>query len=86
VQRQMFSNEVWAMGGAHITSYITQLKDGSERYLPECLTHKYRKQPAWMFHRSIINGKKGPAIFWEKKWGSMDSFGYDYYILSRIEE
>jgi hypothetical protein len=51
------------MGGAYITSYVTQLNDGSERYLPECLTYKYRKLPIWMFHGSIVNGKKGPAIF-----------------------
>ena len=63
VQRQMFTDEVWAMGGAHTTSFVTVLADGSERYLPECLQHKYSKQPAWMFHGSIVNGRKGPAIF-----------------------
>jgi hypothetical protein len=39
-----------------------------------------------MFYGLIVNGKKGLVIFWEKKWGLMDSFRYDYYILSRIKE
>lgn len=38
-----------------------------------------------MFHGNIIMGGKGPAIFWEKEWGSMDSFMYDAIILEKIE-
>ena len=37
VQRVCFTNEVWAMGGAYTTSYVTVLEDGSDRYKPECL-------------------------------------------------
>ena len=39
----MFTDELWANGGAHTTSYVTVNEDGSDRYLPECLQHKYRK-------------------------------------------
>ena len=63
VQRICFTDEVWAMGGAHTDSYVTVLEDGSDRYLPENLTHKYSKAPAWMFHGAIVDGKKGPGIF-----------------------
>jgi transposase len=86
VQRQMFTDEVWAMGGAHTTSFVTVLANGSESYLPECLQHKHSKAPAWMFHGSIVNGTKGLVIFWEKKWGSINSTKYNEYILSRIAE
>jgi hypothetical protein len=85
VQRQMFSDEVWAMGGAHTESWVTVKEDGSDRYWPENLQHKYSKAPAWMFHGTIINGKKGPAVFWEKEWGSVNSERYDEYILSNIQ-
>jgi hypothetical protein len=86
VQKQMFSDEVWANGGAHTVSYVTVKEDGSDRYSIENLQHKYSKAPAWMFHGTIIDGKKGPAQFWEKEWGSMDSTKYDEYILSHIGE
>ncbi len=85
VFRQIFSDEVWAFGGAHTQSYISCKIDGSDRYLPECLTHKYSKRPAWLFHGTIVMGGKGPAVFWEKDWGSMDSFKYDVIILDNIQ-
>jgi hypothetical protein len=37
-----------------------------------------------MFHKVICGGKKGPATFWEKEWGSMDSKKYNEVILSQI--
>jgi hypothetical protein len=85
VQRQMFSDEVWAMGGAHTESWVTVKEDGSDRYWPENLQHKYSKAPAWMFHGTIVDGKKGPAVFWEKEWGTVNSEQYDRYILSNIQ-
>jgi hypothetical protein len=38
-----------------------------------------------MFHGTIIMGGKGPATFWEKDWGTMDSYKYDAVILNNIE-
>lgn len=34
---QIFSDEVWAMGGAHTQSYVTLKEDGSDRFNPECV-------------------------------------------------
>ena len=86
VQRICFTDEVWAFGGAHTSSYITVLKDGSDRLLPECVRHKYSKLPSWMFHGLIVDGKKGPCLFWEKGWGSINSTRYDEKILLSIEQ
>jgi hypothetical protein len=86
--RQVFSDEIWAHGGAFTQSYVTVLVDGApediraDRYRPECLQHKYGKQPAWMFHGTICISGKGPGTFWEKEWGSMDSTKYNEVILS----
>jgi hypothetical protein len=85
VYRQIFSDEVWASGGAHTQSYVTVKVDGSDRYSPAALQHKYSKQPAWMFHGTIVAGQKGPAVFWEKQWGSMNSEKYDREILARAQ-
>jgi len=46
VQRICFTDEVWAFSRAHTNSYITILKDSSDRLLPECVRHKYSKLPA----------------------------------------
>jgi hypothetical protein len=73
----MFSDKVWAMSGAHTASYITVKEDRSDRYDLENVQHKYSKVPAWMFHGTIINGTKGPAHFWEKEVGTMNSRKYD---------
>ena len=81
----LFSDEVWAKGGAHTIEWITMREDGSERYKPECVQHKYSKQKAWMFWGSIIGGKKGPFCFWEKEWGNMTSLGYREHILPLVE-
>jgi hypothetical protein len=43
---QIFSDEVWAMGGAHTQSYVTVKEDGSDRFDSACLQHKYSKLPA----------------------------------------
>jgi hypothetical protein len=83
---QVFSDEVWAMGGAHTTSYVTVLQDHSEDYHPDSLQHKYSKAPAWMFWGSIVNRRKGPCRFWEKEWGNIDSAKYNEYILGLVEE
>jgi hypothetical protein len=89
--RQAFSDEVWAHGGAFTQSYVTVLVEGepediqADRYRPECLQHKYGKQPAWMFHGTIYKGKRGPGTFWEKEWGSMNSRKYNEVILSQIQ-
>jgi len=35
--RQIFSDKVWASGGAHTQTYVTMKEDGSERYTSDCL-------------------------------------------------
>ena len=66
LMQQIFSDEVWASGGAYTQEYVTVKEDGSDQYSPDCLQHKYSKLPAWMFHGTIVGGRKGPATFWEK--------------------
>ena len=81
----MFSDEVWATGGAHTVSYVT-VEDGGDNYSIENLQHQYSEAQAWMFHGTIVDGKKGPARFWEKEWGNINSTTYNKYILSHIDE
>jgi len=86
VQKQAFSDEVWVIGGVHTVSYVTVKEDGSDRYNIKNLQHKYLKASAWMFHGTIVDGKKGPGIFWEKELGSMNSKNYNEVVLLEIEK
>jgi DDE superfamily endonuclease len=79
----MFTDEVWANGGAHTTSYVT-IKKGENIYEPEFLTHKYSKQPRWMFWGSIIHGRKGPSRAWNPEWGNICAQSYIDHILEFI--
>jgi hypothetical protein len=81
----LFSDKVWAKGGAHTIEWIIMREDGSNRYNSVCVQHKYSKQKAWMFWGSIIGGKKGPFCFWEKEWGNMTLSGYCEHILPLVE-
>src|SRR5882757_5135270 len=38
-----------------------------------------------MFHGTIVRGKKGPAIFWEKELESINSEKYNAVILNNIQ-
>jgi hypothetical protein len=82
---QIFSDEVWAMGGAYTTSYVTVRKDGLDRYWPANFQHKYSRAPAWMFIGSIVGGRKAVGLFWEKEWGNINSAKYNLYFLSQME-
>ncbi|KAH8822035.1 hypothetical protein F5884DRAFT_828185 [Xylogone sp. PMI_703] len=84
-ESQIFTDEVWAMEKAHTTTYATVKKDSSDRLDIGVVQHKYSKTPTWIFHGSIIAGKKEPAKFWKKEWGKMNSEKYDRYILSEFE-
>ena len=74
------------MGGAYTNSWVIVKEDGSDRFLPKNLTHKYSKALAQMFHGTIIDGKKGLAMFWEKDQGGITVEAYDKHILSQIQE
>jgi hypothetical protein len=38
-----------------------------------------------MFHGTIVFGGKGPAVFWEKHWGNMDSRKYNAVVLENVD-
>jgi hypothetical protein len=46
VMNQIFSDKVWAMGGAHTEQYMSVKSDGSQDYLTDTVTHKYSKKHA----------------------------------------
>jgi hypothetical protein len=39
-----------------------------------------------MFHGVVYQGWKGPVVFWEKEWGTMNSAKYNNFILPEIQQ
>jgi hypothetical protein len=66
LERQMVSNEIWAVRGEHTASYVTIKQDGTAKYDPYSLRHKHSNAPAWIFHGTAVKGIKGLAKFWER--------------------
>jgi hypothetical protein len=46
VINQIFSDKVWAIGGAHTEQYVSVKSDSSQDYSIDILTHKYSKKHA----------------------------------------
>ena len=39
-----------------------------------------------MFHKCIVDGKKGSLLFWEREWGNMNSSTYHICVLRPLTE
>lgn len=61
VYNQVFSDEVWAMGGRHTTSYVTVKEDESDRYVADNVQHNIEKPQHSCFMVSTIFSFKNPA-------------------------
>ncbi|KAF4629211.1 hypothetical protein G7Y89_g8943 [Cudoniella acicularis] len=56
------------------------IKDGGDRL--ESSQHKYSKALSWMFHGPIIDGRKGPARFWESRIQNFfEEYEDDHYVF-----
>ncbi len=76
----LFTDETWATGGRHCRVEVTRLPH--EEYEPDCVVEKPARKAGWMFWGSF-SGKwgKGPAIFWEKDWGTINQKSYIQHIV-----
>lgn len=67
----LWTDETWVTGGRHRKQYVTR-KAGEELH-PDCVLTKLQRRKGWMFWGcfSGLSGK-GPCLFWEKEWGSIN--------------
>lgn len=69
--------------GSHRAIYVTRKAD--EIWDETTTRDRVSRKPGWMFWASFANGKKGPCLFWEKEWGSINASSYQVssiYVLS----
>lgn len=78
----LWSDETWATGGDHRRIYVTR-RDG-EALDPTCVMSRIQRKKGWMFWGSFSGYRKGPGLFWEKDWGSINSLGYQEHTLPAV--
>lgn len=78
----LWSDETWVTGGRHRKQWVTR-KPGEELN-DTCVLEKIRKRRGWMFWGCFHVGVKGPCLFWEKEWGSINKDSYCERIVPII--
>lgn len=79
----LWSDETWVTPGKHKKTYVTRNID--EALEPTCIIERERKKKGWMFW-GCFSGKagKGPGIFWEKDWGTINATSYQTHTVPII--
>lgn len=80
----LWSDETWVVGGPHRKQYVTRRID--EEWDPTCIVEKHQRKGGWMFWGCFYGSTKGPGIFWEKEWGSINEYSYRKNILPNVHE
>jgi ketohexokinase/beta-glucosidase len=78
----LWSDESWVKDEVHKKIYVTR-KEG-EALDNTCLQDR-KKGKGWMFWGSFHGCEKGPALIWEKDWGTIDSESYCARIVPIIQ-
>jgi len=78
----LWSDETW-VNGFHRKIWVT--RKAGEEHEDTCLFSKQQRRRGWMFWGSFSGTKKGPCVFWEKDWKSIDSERYCTHILPLVK-
>jgi transposase len=70
----LWSDESRVCGGRHRKKRVTRLPN--ETLEDTCVVDKVPKKRGWMFWGCFSGSRKGPALFWEKEWGSINTERY----------
>jgi hypothetical protein len=80
----LWTDETWVTGGRHTRTWVTRRK--GEEFNITCLVDKIQRKSGWMFWGcfSGLTGK-GPGVFWEKAWGSINKESYVEHTVPVIQ-
>ena len=78
----LWSDETW-VNGYHRRIYVT--RQPGEEFDDTCLFSRVQRRAGWMFWGCFSGTKKGPCLFWEKAWKSINSERYCEHTLSLVE-
>ena len=78
----LWSDETWVTGGRHRRRWVT--RQAREELDPTCVVDKVKKKRGWMFWGSFSGTTKGPCLFWEKEWKSINKERYCERIVPLV--
>lgn len=61
------------------------MNQNCQEFNVDCVDEKMKKRVGWMFWGSFTGSEKGPCLFWEKEWKSIDSQKYCEKIVPLID-
>jgi transposase len=82
-KRILWSDETWINGNRHTKTYVT--RRAGEEWDPTCIVERYQRRKGWMFWSCFNGDIKGPYVFWEKEWGSINAARYRERIVPLVE-
>jgi transposase len=78
----LWTDETWITGGRHTRTWVTRRP--GEEWDPTCIVEKHQRKKGWMFWGCFHGNTKGPGIFWEKDWGSINADSYQAHTVPII--
>ncbi len=69
-------------GEIHRKVYVTQRV--GEELDSTCIVEKIPRQGGWMFWGSFAGIEKGPCLFWEKEWGTINKKTYQQHVVPLV--
>ena len=66
----LWTDETWVTGGNHGRAWVTRTQE--EEWDEATITERHKRKPGWMFWGCFAGITKGPGVFWEKDWGTIN--------------
>lgn len=79
----LWTDETWVSGGSHRRVFVTRRP--GEEWDPTCIVERHQRKRGWMFWGCFSASGKGPGIFWEKDWGTINANSYCQHIVPVID-
>jgi hypothetical protein len=79
----LWTDETWVTGGRHTRTWVTRTV--GEEVDPTCIVERLQRKKGWMFWGCFNGNEKGPGLFWEKDWGSINSDTYCEHLVPIID-
>jgi hypothetical protein len=79
----LWTDETWVTGKKHTRTWVTRRP--GEDFHPDCVEDKIQRYRGWMFWGCFSGALgKGPGLFWEKEWKSINKESYCERIVPLI--